>query len=285
MSDTANHNLTIDALRRLEDILGKIGPIAVAVSGGVDSMTLAFVANRVNPDSQMFHALSPAVPAQATDRVRDYAERLGWQLNLIDAGEINDPAYLANPANRCYFCKTNLYDTVTFHTELTVVSGTNTDDLGDYRPGLIAAEEHDVRHPFVEAGISKEMLRGIAGYFELNDLRDLPAAPCLSSRVTTGIEIDADMLPVINDAEQALWEHLQLNIPVKGVRCRIRPDTVAIEIESPADIDDSADYAVEAQGIVRNLFNEAGYSEYTSEISIEPYERGSAFLIDTISVE
>ena len=248
-------------------------------------MTLAFVANRVNPDTQMFHALSPAVPAQATDRVRDYAERLGWQLNLIDAGEINDPAYLANPANRCYFCKTNLYDTVTFHTELTVVSGTNTDDLGDYRPGLIAAEEHEVRHPFVEAGISKEMLRGIAGHFELNDLKDLPAAPCLSSRVTTGIEIDADMLPVINDAEQALWEHHQLNIPVKGVRCRIRPDTIAIEIESPADIDDSADYAVEAQGIVRNLFNEAGYSEYTSEISIEPYDRGSAFLFDTISVE
>lgn len=278
-------NMTLEALNRLEEVLREMGPVAVAVSGGVDSMTLAFVANRVNADSQMFHALSPAVPTQATARVRDYADRLGWHLNLIDAGEIKDPAYLANPANRCYFCKTNLYDTVTFHTDLTVVSGTNTDDLGDYRPGLIAAEEHDVRHPFVEAGISKDMLRGIAGHFELNDLKDLPAAPCLSSRVTTGIEIDADMLPVINEAEQALWEHFQLNIPIKGVRCRIRPEAIAIEVESPSELNNAADYAIEARDIVRTLFNQAGYEHMTHQINVEPYERGSAFLIDTITVD
>ena len=134
-------------LARLETILERAGPVAVAVSGGVDSMTLAFVAHRVNRVSQMFHALSPAVPERATGRVKDYADREGWNLNLIDAGEIRDPQYLANPVNRCYYCKTNLYDTVCERTDLMVISGTNKDDLGDYRPGLVAADEHRVRHP------------------------------------------------------------------------------------------------------------------------------------------
>ncbi|MCH8257119.1 MAG: adenine nucleotide alpha hydrolase, partial [Proteobacteria bacterium] len=219
-------------LTRLETILERAGPVAVAVSGGVDSMTLAFVAHRVNRVSQMFHALSPAVPERATGRVKDYADREGWNLNLIDAGEIRDPQYLANPVNRCYYCKTNLYDTVCERTDLMVISGTNKDDLGDYRPGLVAADEHRVRHPYVEAGIDKSDVRDIARSLGLTDLQDLPAAPCLSSRVMTGIAIDEKLLPVINEAEESLWQSLQLFIPVKGVRCRIRPDAVAIEIDT-----------------------------------------------------
>ncbi|MDZ7686460.1 MAG: asparagine synthase-related protein [Gammaproteobacteria bacterium] len=86
-------------LHALQNRLEDMGPVAVAVSGGVDSMTLAWVAHTVNPDSQMFHALSPAVPTQATDRVKQYAEREGWNLHLVDAGEVSDPDYIANPAN------------------------------------------------------------------------------------------------------------------------------------------------------------------------------------------
>ncbi len=274
----------MDKLADLRKVLAGTGPIAVAVSGGVDSMTLAVVAHRSNPQCQMFHALSPAVPGQATERVKRYAEQEGWDLRLIDAGEIHDPKYVANPANRCYYCKTNLYDTVCENTRLLVVSGTNTDDLGDYRPGLIAAEEHKVRHPYVEAEISKSEIRDIARSLGLGDLQDLPAAPCLSSRVTTGIAIDEKLLPVINEAEESLWQALQLSLPIKGVRCRIRVDEVCIEIDTHQEIDCTSDYAREAADIVSKLFRKHGYEQYLQTISVEPYKRGSAFLIETLDV-
>ncbi|MDA0789582.1 MAG: adenine nucleotide alpha hydrolase [Proteobacteria bacterium] len=271
-------------LNELNELLGKNGPFAIAVSGGVDSMTLAVVAHRVDPATQVFHAVSPAVPEQATERVRRYAELEGWNLQIVEAGEIDDPDYVANPANRCYYCKTHLYGTLTFATDLTVASGTNTDDLGDYRPGLIAASEHDVVHPYVEAGISKDDLRAIASELGLTDLKDLPAAPCLSSRVTTGIAIDARLLPVINEAEEALWESLQMYLPLKGVRCRIRPGEVAVQVQSPSPVKSDSDYGDEARGIVQRIFTAHGYDEYLQTVTVEAYERGSAFLIDTLQV-
>ncbi|MCZ6503340.1 MAG: adenine nucleotide alpha hydrolase [Gammaproteobacteria bacterium] len=272
-------------LARLKTVLEQTGPVAVAVSGGVDSMTLAVVAHHANRESQMFHALSPAVPERATQRVKNYADKEGWNLYLIDAGEIRDPKYLANPVNRCYFCKTNLYDTICENTDLVVISGTNMDDLGDYRPGLVAADEHAVRHPYVEAGISKSEVRDIARSLGLSDLQDLPAAPCLSSRVMTGIAIDEKLLPIINEVEESLWQSLQLYIPIRGVRCRIRPDEVAIEIDTQEDVDATSAYAREAIGIVTTLFEKHGYQEYLQTVSIEPYKRGSAFLIETLPID
>lgn len=269
---------------QLEAVLRELAPVAVAVSGGVDSMTLAVVAHRADPATQVFHAVSPAVPQAATGRVKRYADQEGWQLNIIDAGEMHDERYLNNPADRCYYCKTNLYDTVCEHTDLVVVSGTNQDDLGDYRPGLVAAEEHAVRHPYVDAGISKDDLRAIAKHLELTDLHDLPAAPCLSSRVATGIAIDSALLPVINQAEERLWESLQLMIPIKGVRCRIRHEQIAVEIESPIDIDADADYSREAIKVVESVF-EAASQVVDRPIVVEPYKRGSAFLLDTLEVQ
>lgn len=273
-----------DELRALEAVLHSMGPVAVAVSGGVDSMTLAYVAHRVAPETQVFHAVSPAVPTQATDRVRTYAERCGWQLNIVDAEEILDDDYVRNPANRCYFCKTSLYDTITASTSLLVVSGTNTDDLGDYRPGLEAAAEHRVRHPFVEAGIDKATLRDIARSLGLHDLSALPAAPCLSSRITTGIAIDARLLPVINSIETGLWSLLPAELQVEGVRCRIRPQEVALEIETAKQLDPTVAWAREARTLAATLLREAGYDDHAHRIVIEPYQRGSAFLVDTLEV-
>ncbi len=257
--------------------------MAVAVSGGVDSMTLAVIAHRVRPGTQIFHAISPAVPSQATERVKEHARKEGWSLNLIDAGEMQDPQYLANPANRCYFCKTNLYDTVVDNTELTVASGTNMDDLGDYRPGLVAAEEHQVCHPYVEVGVDKQTLREVAGELGLQDLKDLPAAPCLSSRVTTGIAIDAGMLPVINQVEEQLWRLLSSEFELQGVRCRIREGEVGIQVET----DTSPDYQqlhTRYSNPVKELFIAAGYPEQVATVVFEPYLKGSAFLIETLQV-
>jgi len=123
----------------LEAILSDLPNLAIAVSGGVDSMTLAHAAHRAGiPGLLVVHALSPAVPAEATARVRDHARRFGWRLTEVDAGEFADPQYRANPVNRCYFCKTNLYARIAHVTEGPIASGANLDDLGDDRPGLLA---------------------------------------------------------------------------------------------------------------------------------------------------
>lgn len=270
-------------LESLQKYFRERPPMAVAVSGGVDSMTLAVIAHRAQPETQIFHAISPAVPEQATRRVKEHAAREGWSLNLIDAGEMLDPDYLANPANRCYFCKTNLYDTVCENTELTVASGTNLDDLGDYRPGLIAAEEHQVCHPYVEVGVDKQSLRQVAGELGLDDLKDLPAAPCLSSRVTTGIAIDAKMLPVIDQVEETLWEKLSLEVALKGIRCRVRENEVVIQLETMST-PDYKNLTAQYAGLVKGLFVDAGFSDQASLVSFEPYEKGSAFLIETLEV-
>ena len=145
-----------DDLARLVAALDRHERLAVAVSGGVDSMTLAHVAWRfARTRTTMYHATGPAVPAAARGRVEAHAATHGWPLTLLDAGEQADPRYRANPVDRCYYCKTNLYARIREATPDTIASGTNRDDLDDFRPGLRAAAERDVVHPYVEAGIDK----------------------------------------------------------------------------------------------------------------------------------
>ena len=258
----------------LERVIETIGRVAVAVSGGVDSMTLAVVAHRVlGASATMVHAVSPAVPADATERVERYARREGWRLVRIDAGELLDARYVANPVNRCYFCKTNLYSTIAplAGAGVTIVSGTNTDDLGDFRPGLAAAAEHSVRHPYVECGIGKPAIRAIATRLGLDDLAELPAAPCLSSRVETGIAIDPDVLKAIDACERLVRD-------VTGaatVRCRVRRDAVVVELDDTALADLEAPRRAALAGEVDERMTAAGVSRV---LRFEPYRMGSAFL-------
>ncbi len=275
---------TLSKLHQIERYFTSREPMAIAVSGGVDSMTLAVVAHSVHPDTEIFHALSPAVPPQATTRVQQYAGSRGWQLRLIDADEINDPQYVANPANRCYFCKTRLYDKVSRHTGRQIASGTNLDDLGDYRPGLAAAAEHQVCHPWVEIGVDKAGLRSIAGELGLKDLQYLPASPCLSSRVTTGIAIDAALLPVINEAENRIQDMLGEHLLLQDVRCRVRAESVAVQLQTRHALDPDASFLRPVITAVRELFVARGFGKYVRRVVVEPYVRGSAFLIDTLPI-
>ncbi|MCS0494436.1 adenine nucleotide alpha hydrolase [Ancylobacter sp. MQZ15Z-1] len=240
--------------------------LTVAVSGGVDSMTLAALAQAHRPAgaTRMVHALSPAVPAAATARVRARAARDGWRLEVVGAGEFEDPRYRANPVDRCYYCKTHLYDRIRERVpEGAIASGANLDDLGDYRPGLTAAAERGVIHPFIEAGIGKEHIRLLARRHGLDEVAERPAEPCLSSRVETGIAISADDLAFIEQAEASLAAALPANATL---RCRMTARGVMVELGEAAHMP--------AVDIVRRLCGEAG----RAFAGVRPYRRGSAFL-------
>ena len=260
------------ALARLRSRLETVPEPAVAVSGGVDSMTLALVTHRAHPtQTRILHAVSPAVPPDATARVRAYAAREGWRLEVLNAGEMTDVRYLANPVNRCYFCKTNLYEAMGQRSSGTLLSGTNLDDLGDYRPGLLAAKEHRVRHPYVEASIDKAGVRAIASSLGLDDLAELPAAPCLSSRVETGIRIEARLLEAIDDCEKALRTMLS----PRTLRCRLRRDRIEVELDAGTlERLDETTRRVGAEHVARRF----AQSGCPLPVAFSAYRRGSAFL-------
>lgn len=258
------------ALDRLHAALAAMGPVAIAVSGGVDSLTLATAAHR-RPGAQvtMHHATSPAVPQEATSRTRALAAAEGWTLDVFDANEFQDPAYRANPVNRCFFCKTNLYGAVAARTTSQILSGTNTDDLGEYRPGLDAARHHAVRHPYVEAGIDKLAVRTLAAGLGLGALSDLPSAPCLSSRIETGIRIEAPVLAMVHAAEKLVTARLA----PRTVRCRVRAQGVVIELD-PAALG-ALDTAGPLRDELQSLATAAGLP---APVAFAPYRTGSAFL-------
>lgn len=258
---------------RLETTLAAIGPVAIAVSGGVDSMTLGVVAHRLLglDHVTMLHAISPAVPPEATDRVRRYARNEGWDLALVDAGELSDENYVRNPVNRCFFCKTNLYSTIAGMSQRQILSGTNSDDLGEYRPGLEAARDHGVRHPYVESGIDKQGVRRIAYELGLEDVAELPASPCLSSRVETRISIDPETLRAIHAIERLVDAQLD----PQTVRCRVRRSGVVVELDtsSLARVDG------ETQGeLAEQIMALLPATLATRPVSFAPYRNGSAFV-------
>jgi uncharacterized protein len=265
-------NAPVDQLDALGRVIERLGEIAVAVSGGVDSLTLATLAQRRDPRRVvMFHAVSPAVPQEATERVRLQARRQGWVLRVIDAGEFADRDYRANPLNRCFYCKTNLYGAIAPHTRAQIVSGTNLDDLGEYRPGLAAAKQHAVRHPFVEAGVDKACVRAIARQLGLGDIAELPAAPCLSSRIETGIAIDPAMLSLVHETERLVTAMLH----PQTVRCRVRAEGVVIELDNETLAGLGQARRDEISRYVTTLFAQGGF-DYA--ISFAPYRVGSAFI-------
>ncbi|UXN58671.1 adenine nucleotide alpha hydrolase (plasmid) [Phyllobacterium zundukense] len=259
--------------KRLEDILVAIGPLTVAVSGGVDSMTLAAAAHLLTGRNgvNMVHAASPAVPPEATQRARDWAGRENWDLQVVDAGEFADANYRSNPVNRCFFCKGNLYGTIARYSSRQIVSGANVDDLGEYRPGLDAARDHGVRHPYVEAGMYKNEVRQLARELGLGDVAELASSPCLASRVETSIRIEPETLGFIHAVETFLAEKLK----PRTVRCRVRSTGVVVELDAASlQLLTVADSALLETSIMSFLPpNLAGKS-----LAFEPYRNGSAFL-------
>lgn len=213
--------------------LQALGSTAVAFSGGVDSAFVALAARDALGPSNVLAvtARSPAVPQAELAAVADLAREIGVSHEFLATQEFADPNYLANPENRCYFCKTELYSRLAPLARArglaAVINGVNADDLGDYRPGLQAAAEHQVHAPLAEVGLSKAELRTLAAARGLS-IHDKPASPCLSSRVQYGEAITPEKLARIDAAETLLRE--------LGFRtCRVRHHDQLARIEVPAD--------------------------------------------------
>ncbi len=244
--------------------------LAIAVSGGVDSMTLAAFAHRLHQAGdigpiEMVHAVSPAVPPAATARVRARAALDGWRLIVTGAGEFADARYRDNPVDRCYFCKTNLYSRIRAITRAAVASGANCDDLGDYRPGLRAASEHEVVHPYVEAGMDKAAVRTLARRLGLDDVAELPAQPCLASRIETGIAIDPDDLAFIDLVETRL---VPLVAAGTALRCRVTREGIIVEISD--EVADKRAIAAHTEALCR--------AHGRRLTGVAPYRRGAMFV-------
>ncbi len=258
---------------KLEVLLKDIGDIAVAVSGGVDSLTLAAAAHAaVGARAAMYHARSAAVPQEATARVADLAAARGWRLEVFDAGEFASVDYRANPIDRCFHCKASLYRSMAARTAAQIVSGTNLDDLGEFRPGLRAASDRGVRHPYVEIGASKDVVRALARALDLGPIAQLPAAPCLASRIETGIAIEAKMLTQVHAAERLIGAA----IIARTVRCRVRAAGVVIELDADALDALASERRAELRDAVGEIFRRSGLER---PVSFAPYRNGSAFVV------
>jgi uncharacterized protein len=206
--------------------------IVVAFSGGTDSTLVATVAARALGDrSVAVTAVSPSLAPGELEQARSVAAGLGLNHRTVRTRETERREYLANGIDRCYHCKTELYDVLGAVAErsgrATVVSGANLDDLGDYRPGLRAAEEHGVRHPLVEVGLSKTEVREAARALGVPTW-DKPASACLSSRIAFGVRISVEELSRVGRAERVLRD-----LGFRQCRVRVHGDLVRIEVEPP----------------------------------------------------
>lgn len=196
-------------MRELGAIIGSYGKTLVAFSGGIDSALVLRVAADVlgREAVRAVTAVSPSLPDAELQGARAFADALGVPHVLVQTRELENPKYAANPATRCYFCKTELY------TEMarlaresgfeTIANGTNADDLKDFRPGLRAAGEHGVRSPLLAAGLGKAAVRALARDLGLA-IWDKPQAACLASRIPHGSAVTREKLAQVERAEEFL---------------------------------------------------------------------------------
>jgi uncharacterized protein len=256
-------------LEGLEKILKETQGVLVAFSGGVDSTFLLKVAHRVLGDRAVaITASSATAPPGELEAAKDLVRRIGCEHIIISSHELENPSFAQNPVNRCYFCKDELYRICRGQADRigipTVADGTNLDDLKDHRPGLKAAKEWRIRHPLVEARMTKEEIRAFSRELGLPSWNK-PAIACLSSRFPYGIEINLERLEKIAACERFLQ-----TLRFREFRVRYHGELARIEVRAD-EIERFFDETTR-EGIVQK-FKEIGFIFVS--LDLEGYRMGS----------
>jgi len=217
-------------LTALEARIAELGSVVVCYSGGVDSAFVLLVAHRVLGDRAVgVTAVSPSLAPSEKDLAIAVAKEIGARHELVQTNEIDNPSYAENPTNRCYYCKSELYTVAEKwareHGFAAIANGTNTDDLGDYRPGLDAAREAKVISPLVDVSMNKEDVRRFSKELGLG-VWDKPASACLSSRLPYGTAVTRERLSQIGGLEEDLRA-----LGFRQLRVRWHDKVARIEIE------------------------------------------------------
>jgi uncharacterized protein len=253
---------------RLTAILRECGSVVIGYSGGVDSVFLAKVAVDVLGAANVLAVTgkSDSVASWMEDTARDVAARFGIPWLEVETREMDDPRYAANPDNRCYFCKSELWSRLSTvaaeHGLRTVLDGSNADDLGDHRPGAVAARENAVRSPLLEAGLTKAEIRAWSRELGLPTW-DQPAAPCLASRLPYGFAVTPERLRQVERAELALRA-----LGFRDFRVRHHGEVARLEVH-PSEL---ARVPAHRHAIERGV-REAGFRRVL--IDLQGYRRGA----------
>jgi len=254
---------------QLETLLGETQGVLVAFSAGVDSTFLLKVAYGVLGDRAIaLTASSPTAPPGELEAARDFTRKLGCRHIVLESHEMANPSFAANPSNRCFFCKDELYKICRQQAErlkiATIVDGTNLDDLNDHRPGLQAAKQWGLRHPLVEAKMTKADIRRYSRELDLPTW-DKPSSPCLSSRFPYGTSITLERLQRVGACESFLKE-----LQFREFRVRYHGELARIEV-APKEFDRLLD--IDTREAVVQRFKAAGFA-YVS-LDLQGYRTGS----------
>jgi len=260
--------MLVQKLEQLKALFVQMERALVAYSGGIDSTLVAKIAYDVLGDRALaVTATSPSLLPEDLEDASIQAAEIGIRHEVVQTHEMDNPDYTTNPVNRCYFCKSELHDTLkplAFSCGYQyVVDGVNADDLQDYRPGIQAAKERGTRSPLAEVGVSKLEVRQMAQHLGL-PWWDKPAQPCLSSRFPYGEEITVEKLQRVGRSERYLR-----NLGLKNLRVRSEGDTARIELP-PEQIKDFV-LTTELPAIVA-AFQEYGFLYVT--LDLEGYRSG-----------